>query len=84
MDRERYRASPHDINRIVELTSRRIQPEVLAMGLETGDRVRISTRFASFREAGGLSRYFHDWPYDRYWEYPIGQHDITSVERVAP
>ncbi len=84
VDRERYLGDPHDINRIVELTSRGMQAEVAAMRLETGDRVRVSTRFVSLMEAGGLSRYFHDWPYDRYWEYLIGQHDITAVERVAP
>ena len=85
VDRERYLASaPHDINRVVEVMSRDIQPTVTAMQLKIGDRVRISTRFVSFREAGGLSQYFSDWPYDKYWEYPIGFHNLTSVERVAP
>jgi hypothetical protein len=85
VDRERYTTSaPHDINRVVEVMSRDIQPAVSQMQLKVGERVRISTRFISFREAGGLSQYFSDWPYDKYWEYPIGLHTLTSVERVAP
>jgi hypothetical protein len=85
VDRERYTTSaPHDINRVVELMSRDIQPAVTAMQLKTGERVRISTRFVSFSEAGDLGRYFADWPYDKYGEYPIGFHNLTSIERVAP
>jgi hypothetical protein len=85
VDRERYVASaPHSINRIVEITSRDMQPEVAAMQLQAGDRVRVSTDFLSFRMVGELSQYFDDWPYDKYSEYPIGLHLITSVERTNP
>lgn len=85
VDRERYRSSaPHDINRVVEVTSRDVQPEVTRMQLKAGDRIRISTKFLSISEAGDLGRYFPDWPYDRYDEYPIGFHALTKIERVQP
>ncbi|HEV2148819.1 MAG TPA: hypothetical protein VGR37_15550 [Longimicrobiaceae bacterium] len=86
VDRERYLTSaPHNINRIVEVTSRDIQPAVAEMQLKVGERVRISTTFHSFRTVGELSRYFENWPHDKkYHEYPIGFHVLTSVERVAP
>jgi hypothetical protein len=85
VDRERYLTSaPHSINRIVEVTSRDLQPAVAEMQLKAGDRVRLSTDFLSFRMVGELSQYLDDWPYDKYSEYPIGFHLIRSVERTAP
>ncbi|MEW5927645.1 MAG: hypothetical protein AB1941_09175 [Gemmatimonadota bacterium] len=85
VDRERYLSSaPQNINRVVEVMSRDIQPTVTAMQLRVGERVRVSTRFVSFSMAGDLGGYFPNWQYDRYDEYPIGFHNLTSVERVAP
>jgi hypothetical protein len=64
-------------NEIAVIRRVRAQPE-------TGDRIRITTRFLSYRESGELGRYVSDWPYDKYDEYPIGFHTLTSVERLAP
>jgi hypothetical protein len=56
---------------------------VTPMQLAAGDRIRITTRFLSYRESGELGQYVADWPFDRYDEYPIGFHTLTSVERLA-
>ena len=85
VDRERFLAAdPHSIDRVVEVTSRDIQPAVTPMQLRVGDRIRMTTRFLSYQESGELGKYVPDWPYDRYDEYPIGFHALTSVERLAP
>jgi hypothetical protein len=85
VDRERFLASdPHNINRVVEVTSRDLHPAVAALELKPGDRVRISTRFLSLREAGALGQHVPNWPLDRYDEYLLGLHALTSIERVAP
>ena len=76
-------AKPHNINRIVEVMSRDIQMEVSELGLQVGDTIRISTRYVSNREVGGLGKQVPDWPYDKWDEYPIGFHTLTSVERVT-
>lgn len=84
VERERFLTTdPHDIDRVVEVTSRDIQPMVTPMRLAAGDRIRITTRFLSYRESGELAQYVADWPFDRYDEYPIGFHTLTSVERLA-
>lgn len=85
VDRVRFLESdPHNINRVVEVTSRDIHPAVTALALKVGDRVRISTRFLSHREAGALGNHIPNWPFDRYDEYPLGLHALSAVERVAP
>jgi hypothetical protein len=85
LDRERFlTTAPHDINRVVLVTARDVQPAVTPMQLEVGDRVRISTEFISFREAGDLARYVPDWPFDKYDEYLLGFHALTEIERLAP
>lgn len=84
MDRERFlTTAPHDINRVVLVTARDVQPTATQLNLKIGDRVRISTKFISYSEAGDLSRYVPDWPYDRYNEYPLGFHALTFIERVG-
>lgn len=85
VERERFlETDPHHIDRVVEVTSRDIQAAVTPMQLAAGDRIRITTRFLSYRESGELGQYVSDWPYDKYDEYPIGFHLLTSVERLAP
>jgi hypothetical protein len=85
LDRERFlTTAPHDINRVVLVTARDVQPAVTPMELKVGDRVRISTTFLSFTEAGDLARDVPDWPFDRYDEYPLGFHALTEIERLAP
>lgn len=85
VDRVRFLESdPHNINRVVEVTSRDIHPAVDALRLKVGDRIRISTRFLSHREAGDLGKHIPNWPFDRYDEYLLGLHALRSVERVAP
>jgi hypothetical protein len=76
--------SPHDINRVVEVTSRDVQPVVEQLGVQVGDTLRISTRYLANQEVGGLGEYVPDWPFDRYDEYTIGFHVLTAVERVGP
>jgi hypothetical protein len=85
VDRVRFLESdPHNINRVVEVTSRDIHPAVAALGLKVGDRVQISTRFLSLREAGALGQHVPNWPLDRYDEYLLALHALTSIERAAP
>lgn len=85
VDRVRFLESePHNINRVVEVTSRDIHPEVVALGVTVGDRLRISTQFLSYREAGDLGKHVPNWPFDKYDEYLIGLHALTSVQRVDP
>ncbi|HZG42615.1 MAG TPA: hypothetical protein VEY93_06605 [Longimicrobium sp.] len=69
---------------MIEVTSRDLHAAVAALELKPGDRVRISTRFLSFREAGALGQHVPNWPFDRYDEYLLGLHALTSIERVAP
>lgn len=57
VDRVRFLESdPHNINRVVQVTSRDIHPAVAALGLEVGDRIRISTQFLAYAEAGDLGK----------------------------
>jgi hypothetical protein len=77
-----FKSKPHNINRVVEVMSRDIQPAVRQLGLQVGDTIRISTRYVADREAGDLGRHVPDWPFDKYGEYPIGFHTLTEVERV--
>jgi hypothetical protein len=75
---------PHDINRVVEAMSVDIHPEVTRLGLAAGDTILISTRYVGAREAGALSPAVPDWPFDKYDEYTLGLHALTSVERLGP
>lgn len=85
VDRVRLlKTKPHDINRIVEVMSRDIQPVVKQLEVKVGDTLRISTRYLENREAGGLGKHVPDWPFDRYDEYTIGFHTLTAAERISP
>lgn len=85
VDRVRYlEDAPNNINRVVQVTSREIAGPVRAMNLAVGERIRISTRYQTNTEAGGLGDFIPHWRFDRYSEYPIGFHVLLSVERVAP
>jgi hypothetical protein len=84
VDRVRYlEDAPNNINRVVQVTSREIAGPVRAMNLAVGERIRISTRYETNREAGGLGAFIPNWSFDRYAEYPVGFHALLSVERVA-
>lgn len=85
VDRERYLASdPHSIDRVVQVLPYEVLGAVSALNLQVGDRVRISTRYQGYAEAGDLGRFVPDWPFDKYHEYPIGEHVLTAVEKIAP
>lgn len=77
-------SDPHDIDRIIDAHSLDVQSRVDSLNLKVGDRVRISTRYIGDSAVQGLGKYIPDWPDARYGEYTIGQHALTSVERLTP
>jgi len=82
-DRVRYiETEPHNVNRVVQIEPRELQSTVEALNLKVGDRIRISTRFVGYTDGPG-SQYIPDWPYDKYFEYPIGHHFLTAVARAT-
>lgn len=85
LDRERYLASdPHNINRVVQVLPHEVLDAVSALHLRNGDRIRISTRYQGYAEAGDLGQFVPDWPFDKYNEYLLGEHVLTAVEKIAP
>lgn len=84
VDRERYLASdPHSIDRVLQVLPHEVLDAVSALNLQVGDRVRISTRYQGYAEAGDLGRFVPNWPFDKYHEYLIGEHVLTAVEKIA-
>lgn len=85
LDRVRFLEAndPHNVNRVVEATARDVQGRVDELGLRVGDRIRISTRFFGTMRTAGLHQ-VPNWPGHDYFEYPIGFHFLTAVERVSP
>ena len=69
---------PHDINRVVEVHV----DTPLAPAPKVGDVLRISTRFLGISEASNGPQ-VPNWPYDQYFEYPIGRHALTAAEPAA-
>lgn len=85
VDRTRFLPSqPHSIDRVVQVRPAERAGEVEALRPGVGDRLRVSTRFLHLEEAGGLSPYVPDWPYDSSLKYRLGVHALTAVERVSP
>jgi hypothetical protein len=72
----------HNINRLVILNPRELLPVVEQLRVQVGDTLKVSTRFRHFAEAGGESG-APDWPYEKYFDYPMGSHLLTRVERVG-
>ena len=75
---------PHNINRVIEVRANELQARVDSLALKVGDRVVINTRYLADTEAGELSPYIPNWPFDRYGEYPVGLHALTAIERTGP
>lgn len=83
-DRVRFlQSQPHSIDRVIEVRPNEQLGGVGSLRPEVGDRLRISTRFLYLQEAGGLSPYVPDWPYDRSLKYRLGLHALTAVENIA-
>jgi len=82
-DRLRYlEKDPHNVNRLVDVKLRDLRPVVEQLRTKEGDTLRISTRFHYITEASGPTG-APDWPYEKYFDYPMGSHLLTNVERVA-
>jgi hypothetical protein len=83
-DRVRYLegGKPHNVNRVVRVQTAD-QAMVTPLNLVVGDRVVISTSFASIGDAAEMTE-VPDWPGHRYYEYPIGVHVLTAIRRTAP
>lgn len=84
VDRTRFVDSgdPHDVNRVVKVfTDDSTVAQVRELELRPGDRVRISTRYARETETADLTE-VPNWPGHGHYEYPIGLHRFTAVERV--
>jgi hypothetical protein len=82
VDRVQYLEAndPHNVNRIVEVTAREVQPLVDQLKLQVGDTIRISTRYEGIA-TGSKRQAIPDWPGHRYREFPIGFHALTAVEK---
>lgn len=84
VDRVRYveAGDPYNINRVLKVvTTAATQDDALALGLQPGDRVILSTAFGSIvRQAGSLSTPDRRGP--GWYEYPIGFHSITAIART--
>lgn len=85
LDRVRYLegGDPHNVNRVIYAVTSEVQDQVDALGLQTGDRLVVSTRFQGIAETGDLKE-VPNWPGHDYFEYPIAQHVLTSIARAAP
>ncbi len=82
-DRVRFlNKDPHDVNRLVSIIPRDLQPVVEQLRLQVGDTLRVTTRFHAIVEESGPSG-APDWPYEKYFDYPTGSHLLTKVERVG-
>lgn len=85
-DRARYLegGKPHDVNRVVRArTTPANQEQVASLGLVVGERVTISTEFAGIGDAAEMTE-VPDWPGHDFYEYPIGEHVLTSIRRTVP
>jgi hypothetical protein len=72
----------HNINRLVIVSPRDLLSDFEQLRVQVGDTLKVSTRFQHFAEAGGESG-APDWPYEKYFDYPMGSHLLTRVERVG-
>lgn len=71
-----------NINRIVYLETRTVQPRLDTTQIRPGDTLRVSTRYDQLIYLEGPRREFPDWPYPRGGErYPIGRHTVTQYRR---
>lgn len=71
----------HNINRLVIVSPRDLLSDFEQLRVQVGDTLMVSTRFQYLTEAGGESG-APDWPYEKYFDYPMGSHLLTKVERV--
>ena len=84
-DRLRYvqNGQPHDINRIVNVTSGPLQAQFAALNPQVGDTMRISTVYDRMYWAG-VHGPVPDWPNGKLEEYPVGFHTLTAIRRAGP
>ncbi len=84
VERERFAQAgdPHNVDRVVKIaTTAATEGFIADLAIQTGDRLRISSEFSGFAEAGG-SYGVPNWPGHRAMEYPIGLHLLTAVSRL--
>jgi hypothetical protein len=72
----------HNINRLVMVNPHDLRVDFERLGAQVGDTLKVSTRFEYIGEASGESG-APDWPYKKYFDYPMGSHLLTKVERVG-
>jgi hypothetical protein len=83
VDRTRFLdQNRRNINRLVMVYPRDLLSAVEQLRLQVGDTLKISTRFESIVEASGESG-APDWPYEKYFDYPMGSHVLIKVEFVG-
>lgn len=85
VDRVRYveAGDPHDVNRVVRVTSgEAMRDPVAALRLAPGDRVVLSTQYqGSVQVVGSMS--VPDWPGHGARQYPVGFHSVTAIARAG-
>ena len=73
---------PGNINRIVYLEFRTVQPRLDTTQIRAGDTLYVSTRYDQLIYLEGPRREFPNWPYPKGGErYPIGRHTVTRYRR---
>lgn len=81
-DRLRYLESndPHNVNRVVHVSSGERREDAWALGIRVGDTLVVSTRYDATYHSGAPTS-VPNWPGHGYVEYPIAYHTLTAVSR---
>jgi hypothetical protein len=79
-DRVRFVAAgdPHNVNRIVQVTSGELETDPHLAGAQVGDTLRITTRYDRTYYTS-VSAPVPDWPGHDHYEYPIAYHTLVAV-----
>ncbi|HYW07566.1 MAG TPA: hypothetical protein VE913_11445 [Longimicrobium sp.] len=74
--------TPHDVNRVVQVSAGEQFPQLSALGIRVGDTLRISTRYDTTYSGDVPPGSVPDWPGHDAVEYPMGYHTLTAVARA--